>query len=274
MAAARRSGRHSTPLSGRRRLNAPCGGSRRRLRDHATMSGRFRPWGVPEATDTMSARLHAPRAHGVKSTRRVSSPPGSPPLPQRPAARPFAAGRSTFRPGGPRRGVENVANPAQTLTSPGRAARMALAIRGEQALQPGAAGPAGITDRARPDGRASPAPGSATPPAVPGVRVRRLASARLRRASWRRRTRRRSAVDRTRAVRMRAGKTPVSRLRPGGGLGKTAPVVSTTAIFLLTSVKQPTAGTGGDRARGRRELIRASLRSLPGSSRPTDRHWA
>jgi hypothetical protein len=46
------------------------------------------------------------------------------------------------------------------------------------------------------------------------------------------------------------------------------------AIVHLTSVVQPATGTGGNRARERRELMRASLRSLPGPTGSADRRRA
>jgi hypothetical protein len=51
-------------------------------------------------------------------------------------------------------------------------------------------------------------------------------------------------------------------------------MMNATAIVLLTSVTQPATGTGGDRARGRRELVRSSLRAVPGPSGPSRRRWA
>jgi len=47
----------------------------------------------------------------------------------------------------------------------------------------------------------------------------------------------------------------------------------TAAFIHLTGVTQPTSGTGGFRARAYRDLVRASLRAVPGPSGPTHRRW-
>jgi len=47
----------------------------------------------------------------------------------------------------------------------------------------------------------------------------------------------------------------------------------TAAFIHLTGVTQPTSGTGGSRGRAYRDLVRASLRAVPGPSGPTHRRW-
>ena len=48
----------------------------------------------------------------------------------------------------------------------------------------------------------------------------------------------------------------------------------TTALIHLTGLMQPNGGTGGFRARGHRELVRESLRAVPGSAGATHRRWS
>jgi len=48
----------------------------------------------------------------------------------------------------------------------------------------------------------------------------------------------------------------------------------TAAFIHLTGLMQPTSGTGGFRGRGRRELVRESLRAVPGSAGATHRRWS
>jgi hypothetical protein len=67
---------------------------------------------------------------------------------------------------------------------------------------------------------------------------------------------------------------PVCLLPAAARLGKTCDAMRTAAFIHPTSVSQPTTGTGGSLARERRDLVRESLRAVPGPTWPTHRRWA
>ena len=67
---------------------------------------------------------------------------------------------------------------------------------------------------------------------------------------------------------------PVCLLRAPAWVGEYSAAMRTTALIHLTGLMQPASGTGGTRGRGHRELVRESLRAVPGHAGATHRRWS